>query len=204
MLLQKTPGILIDNPNIKSSFTQKKSQFLFTFLSQCLTLLHPLLNTIGGFYFIMQTMMCARKERKNIIIIQYITLNPVFYFSHYTYTTTRNNHSTPYNNNTFYFLATLLPPCYTNIYNHTQYFLYLFFLCKSWGKEKHGIFLYFFTGNSCFSFKEVMFVCWGDEGGDGEWSKEQQQPVAYHNNGGVILNRLFPTRVMCKAVKHLL
>lgn len=32
--------------------------------------------------------------------------------------------------------------------------------------------------------------------------KEQQQPVAYHNNGGVILNRLFPTRVMCKAVQH--
>lgn len=45
-------------------------------------------------------------------------------------------------------------------------------------------------------------MCWVDGGGDGEWSKEQQQPVAYHNNGGVIVNRLFPTRVMCKAVKH--
>ena len=118
-----TPGILIDNLISKFYFTI----LIFFFLSQCLTLLHPLLNTIGGFsifFYYANNDVC--QERKNIIIIQYITLNPVFHFSHYTYTTTRNNHSTPYNNNTFYSRDTFASMLHKNIYNHTQYFLYFF------------------------------------------------------------------------------
>lgn len=147
-------------------------------------------------FIIMQTMMCARK---NIIIIQYITLNPVFFSPLHIYE--QQEIIIPPHITIILFLATLLPPMlHNNIYIYiTIHNTSSFYFVQILGKRKTRLFLYS-TGNPCFSFKEIMFVFCVEAVEDGV--EEQQQPVAYHNNGGVILNRLFPTRVMCKAVKH--